>query len=150
MIEAIKRFFEQNIVPPNRNEAGGKQAVQIATAALLLETARADFNIEHDELDAVAQGLRKTFGLTQQDTDELVQLAELEAKQATCYYEFTSLINREFSAAQKVQIIETMWRVAFSDDRLEKYEEALIRKVADLIYVPHADFIAAKHRVQAD
>ena len=66
---------------------------------------------------------------------------------ATCYYDLTRLINNGFSAAQKVKVIELMWEVAYADDKLQKYEEALVRKVADLIYVPHSDFIAAKHRI---
>ncbi|MGD8559291.1 MAG: TerB family tellurite resistance protein, partial [Gammaproteobacteria bacterium] len=68
---------------------------------------------------------------------------------ATCYYEFTSLINDEFTPADKAQIIELMWQVAYADDELEKYEEALVRKIADLLYVPHTQFIAAKHRVKS-
>ncbi|MDX1811364.1 MAG: TerB family tellurite resistance protein, partial [Gammaproteobacteria bacterium] len=62
-------------------------------------------------------------------------------------YEFTSLINNGFSPEEKVKIIELMWQVAYSDKELEKYEEALVRKIADLLYVPHTAFIAAKHRV---
>ena len=148
MLTAIKKFFDDHI------EAAAAQAseaqehrLRVATVALLLETARADFNVHDEELAAVARHAREFFQLDEIETKELVKLAEEEAKNATCYYEFTTLINNGFSPEEKVSIIELMWQVAYSDKVLEKYEEALVRKIADLIYVPHAAFMAAKHRV---
>lgn len=148
MIASIKKFFEAHM------EAAAAQAsevqehrLRIATVALLLETARADFNIHDEELATVARHARELFELDENETTELVALAEAEAQNATCYFEFTSLINNSFSPEEKVKIIELMWQVAYSDSELEKYEEALVRKIADLLYVPHGAFIAAKHRV---
>lgn len=148
MLASIKKFFDTHI------EAAATQAresqehrLRIATVALLLETARADFNIHDEELATVARHARELFKLDEDETSALVALAEEEAQNATCYYEFTSLINNGFSPEEKVKIIELMWQVAYSDNELEKYEEALVRKIADLLYVPHGAFIAAKHRV---
>ncbi len=123
--------------------------MRIATVALLLETARADFNVHDEELEAVAKHAQELFNLDESETAELLQLAEEEAQNATCYFEFTSLINKGFSPEEKINIVELMWQVAYSDNVLEKYEEALVRKIADLLYVPHGAFIAAKHRVKS-
>ncbi len=148
MIEAIKKFFVEKIQSHDEN-IGGEQQLKIATAALLLEMASADFGVTADELEAVAHSIQRHFSLTQNETDALIRLATEEAGQATCYYDFTRLINNGFSAKQKTKVIELLWEVAYADQNLQKYEEALVRKIADLIYVPHSDFIAAKHRVLA-
>lgn len=146
MIEAIKKFFEDNIHVQKQDNS--QTNLQIATAALLLEAARADFHVKPEEMAQVAECVRKTFELSEEQTKELIELAEMESDQATCYFEFTSLINRGFDYEQKIKVVELMWQVAFVDKYFEKYEEALIRKIADLLYVSHKDFIAAKHRVQ--
>ena len=90
------------------------------------------------------------FGLSEEETRKLVQLAELEADRATSYYEFTSLINNTFTLDKKIKVVEMMWCVAFADNEMEKYEEHFVRKIAELLYVPHQDFIAAKLRAQAN
>lgn len=123
-------------------------AYQLATAALLVEMARADYDVKQEERLSVTAAIQKAFGLSATETDELVRLAELEAEHATSLYEFTSLINTHFSAEQKRRVVELLWRVAFADGHLDKYEEHLVRKVADLIYVPHRTFIQAKHHVK--
>jgi len=150
MLSTIKKFFDQHIqVTPNKAGESLEQRLQIATVALLLETARADFDVHDSELLTVARHAQKFFGLNDSETSELVALAEQEAGNATSYYEFTSLINGEFTEKDKIHIIELMWQVAYADKELEKYEEALIRKIAELLYVPHSAFIAAKHHVKA-
>lgn len=148
MLANIKNFFNQYIkdhVGDSRDD--GNHRLKIATAALLIEMMRADYEASDSELDAVTLALRDTFSLSGEETAKLIDLAEQQARQATCYYEFTRLINQEYSADQKVKLIELLWQVAYADRNLQKYEEALVRKVAELIYVPHAEFIAAKHRV---
>lgn len=148
MIKAIKQFFENNIAHVEDQAHDAEHRLRVATAALLIETARADFKIEADELDKIAAGLSAKFSLSKGQVDELMEMAQKTAKQATSYYEFTSLINKGFSFEQKLKVIELMWQVAYADDHLQKYEEALIRKISDLLYIPHSDFIAAKHRVK--
>ena len=148
MLKAIKQFFENHINQVEGQQEDSEHRLQVATAALLIEIARADFHIEDQELDKIAAALKAKFNLPSQEVADLIELATREAKQAISYYEFTSLINQEFSFEQKLKVIELMWQVAYADDYLQKYEEALIRKISDLLYIPHSDFIAAKHRVK--
>ena len=68
--------------------------------------------------------------------------------QATDYHQFTSLIAKNFDQAQKIKVIEYLWMIAYSDYQLDKHEEHMVRRIADLIYVPHKEFLQAKHRVQ--
>ena len=148
MINAIKRFFENNINPvPSQTLQDTDHRLRVATASLLIEVMRADHQYHAEECMEVTQSLRRHFDLSVQEVDELVQLAEQEVEHAVDHFAFTSLIKNEFNSEQKTRVIELMWQVAYADDHLEKYEEALIRKIADLIYVSHSNFIAAKHRV---
>jgi len=148
MLKAIKQFFENHIGPIEEQNQDSEHRLRVATAALLIEIARADFHIEDQELEHIAAALKTKFQLSAEEVRELIALATQEAKQAISYYEFTSLINQGFSFEQKLKVIELMWQVAYADDYLQKYEEALIRKIADLLYIPHSDFIAAKHKVK--
>ena len=150
MISAIRQFFEQHILEDTMEEATAEHGLQLATAALLIEMSRADFQAKAEDKEAVKAGVQRAFELTTQETAEIVALAEQEANEATSLYQFTSLINREFSPEQKAHVVELLWEVAYADRKLHKYEEHLVRKIADLIHVPHRAFIQAKHKVTGD
>ena len=147
MFASIKRFFDANITAATQagNPADQERAYQLATAALLIEMTRADHDVKSVERNAVTQAVQRAFELDAAQTEELLALAEEEADTATSLYEFTRLINRHFDAKQKEHIVELLWHVALADGEIDKYEDHLVRKVADLIYVPHLAFIRAQH-----
>jgi uncharacterized tellurite resistance protein B-like protein len=116
----------------------------VAAAAMLIETARADFTQDEDEQAAMKTLLSGSLGLPATEVQELMETASNRVDEATSLYEFTRIINDHYSAQQKVQLIGAMWAVAFADGNLDKYEEALIRQVAELTYVPHQDYIRCK------
>lgn len=150
MIAAIKEFFSEFIEGGARQtEAERAQALQVATAALLLEMMHVDARVADDERAAIAEALRRQFGLDAAQFERLLALAEQQAEEATDYYQFTSLINKSCDAAQKVTIIENLWRVAMADGHLDAHELHLMRKLADLLYVSQTDYIAAKQRARA-
>jgi uncharacterized tellurite resistance protein B-like protein len=147
MLAAIRDFFEKNLSGPSavRDE---RHAIALATAALLLEVVRMDGDIEARERDTVLRAVREKFDLVAGEADALVALADAEARQATDYFQFTSLLNQHFSAEQKAKVIEHMWRVAYADAELSAWEQHLIRKIAALLYVSHGDYVAAKMRAK--
>jgi uncharacterized tellurite resistance protein B-like protein len=148
MLAAIKAFFEQHLQPQaGEHGANAVHRARLAAAALLVEVIRMDDQIADAERAQVCASVIDKFGLAEDEARELLALAEAEAEEATDVYQFTAQINRNFDSAQKVILIEHMWRAAFADGALNKYEEHLVRKVAELIYVPHSAFIATKHRV---
>lgn len=149
MISAIKKYFDKRIAPATESGDTTQHRLQVATAAMLIEMARADFDVHPEEIEQVKQAVQTTFGLSQADTEELIRLAQEEAKQATDYYQFTSLINKGFSQKEKIQVVELMWQVAYADGHMDKYEDHLVRKLANLMHVSHKDFIATKHRARA-
>ena len=122
------------------------QSVDLAVAALLVETLRADYEVGADERKAVVAAVARLLGLTSAESESLVTNAEREIDKAHDLYQFTSQVNRSYSDADKLLLLEQLWRVAMADDVVHKYEEHLIRRVADLLHVPHSGFIAAKLR----
>lgn len=149
MLKAIREFFETRMDAGSR-QADETHAIRLATAALLVEMVRMDGEIDAAERAAIMAAVRGKFGLAAEEADALVRLAEQEARQSTDYYQFTSLLNRHFSAEQKEKVIEAMWRVAYADTALSAWEQHLVRKVADLLYVPHGAYVAAKMRARED
>jgi uncharacterized tellurite resistance protein B-like protein len=148
MIDSIKDFFSQFIEPGITASSSGVQALQIATAALLLEMMRMDNELKDEERQAIASTLQTQFRLDPAQIETLMALAEQEAREANDYYQFTSLINKHCDPAQKVQIIENLWHVAMIDGHLDAHELHLMRKLADLLYIGHADYVAAKQRAR--
>jgi uncharacterized tellurite resistance protein B-like protein len=148
MLKAIKEFFESRIAG-DRGGDDPARALQLATAALLLETVRADQAIDDGERAIVQRAVRDKFALDDAAATELVALAEQEVALATDFYQFTSLVNRHFSVDQKNRIVELMWRAALADDHIHAHERHLIRKIADLLHVTHADYLAAQARAGA-
>lgn len=149
VLGTIKQFFDHHIAPrPATQATDSEQRLRIATSAILIEMTRADFEVKPEELASVAEAIETTFAISPAETQELLRLADQAAQHATDFYQFTSLINRSFSAEEKTRIIELMWQVAYADGRADKYEDHLARKIAGLLHVPHKDFIAAKQRAR--
>ena len=123
---------------------GEHRTLELACAALMFEVARADFSVETTEQDAVTSLLTAQFSLSADEVSTITEAAVEQADAATCLFEFTRTLNELASAEQKRDLLAMMWRVAMADNELSRYEEHVIRKVADLLYVPHGDFIAAK------
>lgn len=147
MLNAIKKFFEQNMssdVP----SVDPEHQVKLATAALLVEMMDMDGDVLETEKKVTQEALKTNFNLSDAETNELCRLAEEEVHNATDYYQFTKLIAKYFSQEQKIQVIELLWRVAYADNNLDAYEEHMVRRIADLIYVPHSDYIQTKLNAQ--
>src|SRR5690606_3612417 len=117
MILAIKKFFEENLKPGTAESDDSGQRIELTTAALLLELMKTDSHIDERETRAVADALQSTFGLSGNDLQQIIALAEEESHEATSLYQFTSLVNESYSYEQRVQLLENLWRVAFADKR---------------------------------
>ncbi len=151
MIESIKNFFENRLAKNDKEEAPNSivSKVDLTCAALLIEVMNSDHELDEREHNEFMTVLQKSYNIAESDLEELTQLAKDEAHEATSLYQFTRLINDSYDYEQKVALIENMWRIAFSDERLNKYEDHLIRKVSELIYVSHSDFIKTKLKVKS-
>ena len=120
------------------------RVLELSCAALMFEVARSDFTIDETERESIRLLLTENFALSAEDVATVTEEAADNVDAATCLFEFTRTINDIATVDQKRQLLTMMWRVALADDALSRYEEHVIRKVADLLYLPHNDFMLAK------
>ena len=135
---------------PAETPGGSVSASRLAVATLLVEIARADHDIDPAERTAIRRMLGASYGLDPASSADLLARAEHAVEESVSLHEFTSRLNDELSPQEKTGIVEMLWRVAFADGRIDKYEEHLVRKAADLLYVPHRRFIRAKLKVEGE
>ncbi|MCG6927250.1 MAG: TerB family tellurite resistance protein [Acidobacteria bacterium] len=149
MLHSIKRFFEERVVPEAAPESR-EHGLQLAAAALMFEIVRADAEVKDEERTVARAAIQSTFGLTKEESDELMRLAEEQSREATSLYEFTHVIDDAFTPEQKKRVVELLWLVAYADAEKHAIEEHLVRRIAGLLHVPHPDFIDAKIRARAE
>ena len=151
MLSAIGNFLQKHFAAEHvgESERDHTARVRLAAAALLVEVVRADHMVSDAERQSLLSGLAERFGLVEAEAAELLHAAEQHAHDATDLFQSTSQINRLFTEEEKRWLIEELWRAAYADAVLHRHEDYLIRKVADLIYIPHREMLAAKHRVHA-
>jgi uncharacterized tellurite resistance protein B-like protein len=151
MLTKIKTFFQDQLMPKTQDTPQqAMHRLQLGVAALLLEMVHVDGVKRPEQCPRVESAIRAHFDLSDDETDRLIELAEAERNEATDYFQFTSLINGQHTPEQKVALIEQLWRVALADNELHSHEEHLVRKIAQLLHVPHSAYIAAKHRAEAE
>jgi len=145
VLHKISAFFERHLQPAGGLSANlSEQQKQLAIAALLIEVAMADHVFDARELASLQQLLKQQFSIDDQQIAELIELAKDESAEATSLHQFTQLVHQHCSEQEKFRLLVSLWQLAFADQALDKYEEYIIRKIADLIYVPHSEFIRAK------
>jgi len=120
------------------------RSVSIACCALLLEMAHADSQFSQSERDNIISILQTNFHMTQSDANVLLNLSEMERKESLDLWQFTNLINQTYSHEEKVKVAETLWQVIYTDGKVDKHEEYLMRKLTYLLNISHDDMIAAK------
>lgn len=126
-----------------------EQALQLAAATLLFEMTRVDHEIREADLRAVADALKDLFALSSERIKALVSHVSEPSRHPTSYFPYVRLINKSFTPDQKRRLIEHMWIVALADREIHMFEDHLVRKISDLLYVPHREFIAAKQHAKA-
>jgi uncharacterized tellurite resistance protein B-like protein len=144
MLAAIRSFLRKYSVAPVDDTLDGEQGLRMAVAMLLLDVARADTEITAEERRVARQMLERFFPVSPDQAQALVAAAQHEAEHATSLYPFTSLIKRECDLDERTRIVGMLWKVSSADGHIDAHEEHLVRKVADLLYVPHARFIRAR------
>lgn len=146
MLDTLKRFFDTRLAgaEPGHDADAVRGALEVATAALMVEMLRADEGARETETELVEELLRRHFHLDDDAVARLLELGSEKADQSVSLHEFTRLIHEHFSVAQKTTVVEMLWRVAAADGRIDAHEELLVRKVADLLYLPQAAWVRAR------
>ena len=147
MLRSLRTLFAQQIENFADTPTTTPHALQIASAALLMEISRADHEVSDTEQAAVRRAMKQVFDLSDDEIAEIVLAAEDAVETAVSLYDFTAVVNERFSREQKVELLAMLWAVAYADDELDRYEEYYMRKIADLLHVSHSDYIKTKLRV---
>ena len=148
MIELIKKFFsKENMSPTPERSSGSSHDVRVATCALFLEMAHIDGEFNDAEKEHIIQILKEDQGLSSEAVAELLKAAKEELKGSIGLWQFTNLINQNYSLEEKIQIIEMVWQLAYTDGTLDKHEDYLLHKMANLLRLTHKQLIEAKLKV---
>lgn len=121
--------------------------VPLAMAALLVEAARADHLVKEAELEELGTRLAVGLGLAPAAAMDLVQRARAAVEKSVSLYEFTRPLHEAFTQGERLDFIRMLWQVALADRHLDKYEEYLVGKVAELLYVARGDVIRLRNSV---
>ncbi len=151
MIRTLKEIMDRLLSPePSQPAQAREEAIRLATAVLLVETARADHAEKIVESAVIFAQLQQHFGLPAEEAEALMAMAETELNDAVSLQRFTRQLHESLTEAEKLAIIEMLWRVAFADKDLHQREESLVRKVSGLLYVREADTLRLRNRVREE
>lgn len=145
----LKNLFLQKVTNTNKiNKVDSTRKIQIATCALLLELANADSDFADVERESIISILKNNFQFSDEETDALIKETENELKESIDLWQFTNLINQNFSVDEKEKILENAWKIIYADKRLDQYEDYLIHKIANLLRLNHKQLIKTKLKVR--
>jgi uncharacterized tellurite resistance protein B-like protein len=145
----IKRLFAQVVETISATETvtaeDREAALRLATAVLMVDVARADYVFEESEFDRVLSLMEVHFGLSPDQAAELVILAGNEADELVEVHRFTKLLHEQLDEEEKERIVSLLWQIAYADGQLDKYEDSLVLKISDLLYVSRGKVMQLKH-----
>lgn len=148
MILRIKEFFESRLlISEITSQQDIEHKLKLSCAVLLYEIVHIDGVIHNDEEKKIHQILKNQFNISDTETEELLNVAHEKRNSSVDHYQFTSLINEHYSQQQKIFLVEQLWKIAYADNHLDKFEEHQVRKISELLHVPHKYFIQTKHKM---
>lgn len=139
MFKALKKMWTET-PEPKKDE----HDISLAVTALMVHVMQQDDTNHSSEYTEILQGIQEHFSLSKDEAERVISQATLASDGANDLYQFTSPLIKAYSQEERIDIIRRLWRVAMADNHIDPHEEALIRKVAELIGVHHHQFIDAK------
>ncbi|MDE2564233.1 MAG: TerB family tellurite resistance protein [Burkholderiales bacterium] len=148
MLRTLHDLFDSLLSPAHETPAEAAARLRLATAVLLVEVMREHPGIAAPERGAVLSALQREFALPEPEARALLAQATAASGQAIDFQTYTAVLNERLDEAQKLRVIEAMWQVAYADGALDAYENHVLWRIADLLYLPHGGYIAAKMRAR--
>ena len=145
MLKKIKSLFFKTS-EEETTEVQIAQTIDKTCASLIIEVALADKVFDESEINLLKNMLLDTYSLKLDDANELIANAEKTVNESTSLYGYTREVNDNFDYQSKLDLLDQLWRMAFADGNIDKYEEHVVRKISDLIHITHNDFIQSKLR----
>jgi uncharacterized tellurite resistance protein B-like protein len=149
MIQLIKKYFggSGEEISSDRTEERSHD-IRIATCALLIEMSNIDGEFSEAEKERILHIMKRDHQLSDENAAEILEVADEELKGSIDLWKFTDLINKNYSPDEKLKVIETIWRIAYTDGELDKHEDYLVHKLAKLFRLTHKQLIDAKLKVR--
>lgn len=151
MLGNLKRYLEKTLASPSIDEddaSSREHSLALATTALMLQLSAIDQNEDERELETILAAAEALTSFSETEREQLLELARERVGDATSLYEFTGVINDLCGHEERLDIVEQLWRVARADENIDRHEEHLIRRVADLLYLTPSEFVQCRHRAQ--
>ena len=148
MINKIKDLITKFGKEEEIQEESNLTLLNNSCAALLVEIAFADKDFDETEKASLKQSLIEAYAIDESDIEEIIRDAENTVSESTSLYGYTSIVNTEFQYDDKLKLLRNLWKIAYADGYLDKYEEHLLRKISDLIHISHSDYISIKLEIR--
>ena len=124
------------------------ERIQIATCIILLEVAKSDDEFSSIEKTTLTAILKKKFKLSAEAAEELIEIADRKREDSTDLWEFTNIVNKNYTKEEKIKVVEAAWQIIYADEKLDKYEDHFVHKLAKLIQLDHEDLIESKLKIK--
>ena len=141
----FSNLFQETSSPINEEHDN-----KIATSVLFLELAYANFTVTPEEEKNIYVNLQKFFNLPQKEVEEIIQVAQDKRDKRNDIWIFTDQVKQNFSRERKIKIVELLWQLVYADRHMDKYEEALMRKISNLLGLTHGEMIQAKNKAKQE
>jgi uncharacterized tellurite resistance protein B-like protein len=149
MLRKLAALFDGAFAREAHDPLAREHALRVATALLLIEVAKADYADDFAEGEVISESLKQFFALDDGEAALLLEEARSTADRAVELQQFTRRLHEQLTVAEKQRVIEMLWQVALADQRLDKHEDHLVRRIAELMYVSHSDLIRIRNRVRS-
>jgi uncharacterized tellurite resistance protein B-like protein len=134
----------------NRAEAAAEPETDahVALCVLMIEAAHVDGECSDEEMTHVIETLTTACKVPRSEIDELIEQTYQKRKDSVDLFTFTRYLNQNYTKEQKLEVMESVWRVIHIDGRLQGHEDHFAHKLANLLRLSHKELIDAKIRAR--
>jgi len=148
MFNLKKRLLKTPEVDSAIQEQDEFERIQIATCIILLEVAKSDDEFSSIEKTTLTAILKKKFKLSAEAAEELMEIADRKREESTDLWEFTNIVNKNYTKEEKTKVVEAVWQIIYADEKLDKYEDHFVHKLSKLLQLDHDALIEAKLKIK--
>jgi uncharacterized tellurite resistance protein B-like protein len=150
MFDGVRRLLVKNrTTRPQDDEKAQYRHIHVAVCALFLEMAHIDGEFSISEQENMISILKKYYDLSDKHVTELMEASKKELEESVDLWQFTNLVNQNYSREEKIRLIEMVWQVVYADQKMDKHEDYLVHKLAKLLRLTHNELIDAKLRARS-
>ena len=143
-------YFKNMVATQNKEQDNFQKKLQVATCALFFEIAKADENFTREEHEKIVSIMKSKYELDNNGAGELMSLTEESIKKSVSIYEFATIVDQSFSKDEKLELMKELWQLIYTDKKLNKYEDNLIKRIGDILKLEHKEVIDAKLMVKGE